>query len=78
MAIKPAKPLRVEFEVPNNCPPDIELMSIWAQAYERYAEKLNDAEFQAAVTWFRSYIDAKTRPAVGRLGVPSAEDLECD
>lgn len=56
------EPLKVEFVVPNNCPADIELMAIWSQAAERYMETLTDNEFQAAVTWFKSYIDSKTQP----------------
>lgn len=54
--------LKVEFIVPSNCPADIELMAIWSQAAERYIETLSANEFQAAVTWFQSYIESKTQP----------------
>jgi len=56
------EPLKVEFVVPSNCSADIELMAIWSQAAERYMETLTNDEFQAAITWFRSYIDVKTKP----------------
>ena len=48
-----------KFTVPENCPKDIELMSIWTQAYNEYSDELNAQQFIAAVNWFKSYIDSE-------------------
>ena len=55
-------PVSRNYIIPDGCPKDIELMSIWAQATEDYLGELTDAQFRAAVNWFKSYIESKTVP----------------
>ena len=52
-------PVKVSFIIPENCPKDIELMSIWSQAFHEYHDELNAQQFIAAVNWFKSYIDSE-------------------
>ena len=53
------EPVKKEFMIPENCPKDIELMSIWANAYQDYSDDLTIEQIEAAVAWFKSWIDAE-------------------
>lgn len=55
-----ATPVKREFVLPENCPKDIELMSIWAQAANEYAHILTPQQMISAANWFKSYIDSVT------------------
>ena len=52
-------PVSVSFEVPGNCPPDIELMTIWAKSTDMYLKRMNREEIKAAAAWLKSYVDSK-------------------
>ena len=52
-------PVKKAFTIPQDCPKDIELMSIWSQAFHEYHDELNAQQFIAAVNWFKSYIDSE-------------------
>jgi hypothetical protein len=53
--------LTKKFEIPDNCSPDIELMSIWSEAYHDYATQMTTKQLACAITWFKSYVDCDTR-----------------
>ncbi len=52
-------PVTKSYVILDNCPEDIRLMSIWVQAYQDIRGGLTAQQFQAAVTWFKSFIDSE-------------------
>jgi len=53
------EPEKREYIIPDNCPEDIELMAIWAQAYRDYSANLTHAQIDAAVDWFHAFIKSE-------------------
>lgn len=60
-------PVTIEFVLPENCPKDIELMSIWAQAAKAYGQDLTPDQMEAAVEWFKLFIDSDSAKQKSRL-----------
>jgi len=51
-------PVKIEFTIPENCPKDIELMSMLVQAYKHCGGTLTNDQIKTALAWFKSYIAA--------------------
>jgi len=47
----------LQLPIPTDCQPDIELMALWTEAYEIYAERLSPERIRDAAIWFDSFID---------------------
>lgn len=50
------EPVTMSFPLPENCPPDIEMMALWASVWASYKDKLSGAEMRACARWFNSYV----------------------
>ena len=53
------EPIKMCFELPDKCPKDLELMSIWIQAWNVYSNELSDLEKKAAINWITSRLQTE-------------------
>lgn len=51
----PVLPERISFEVPHGMSADLQMMSIWKQAYEQFESQLTPYEKMAACQWFNNW-----------------------